>query len=516
MEVRWRRRLNTTAVVVAALVVAGLAVRIAILVSPLRDVDSDEAVVGLMADDMLAGKFRAFFWGQRYGGVHEPALIAVLFAVGVPRFLALKLVPIGLFAAASVLVWRIARRILGEPAGRLAGAVFWAYPVAVVWMSTKERGFYGATLVLGLGTLLVALRLEEAWRRRDAVVLGVLAGAAWYASPQSLYFLCPTAGWLVTRVVRTRRWDDARRLAPMVVAGLAIGAAPWILANALTGWDSLEVKPQPDTSFGHRLKLFATRGIPVSTGFMSPFERTWLGGGVGRFAAAVTGAAAFVAATVAWFRGRRPPGLAPVLLVMVTYPLLFAAFPTSWFLNDPRYLTFLPAAGVIVAVWLLARSPVALRVAAAGALVVLGVRGVQATLDIVDQPFRWDVVAGDLDPLLDGLDDHGIDALFADYWIAHRLDFETDEAVIAAPLQDIRYPPYEDAVRRLEAPPYVLFVGTPYHEQMREYLEANGIPFEYQQAGAYGLFLPQRRVLPEDVVLDWLAARVTRDARLAT
>ena len=42
--------------------------------------NSDVAIVGLMARQILHGHFSAFYWGQTYGGV-EPYLVAVMFAV---------------------------------------------------------------------------------------------------------------------------------------------------------------------------------------------------------------------------------------------------------------------------------------------------------------------------------------------------------------------------------------------------------------------------------------------------
>src|SRR3546814_17245096 len=51
--------------------------------------DSDEAIVGLMARSFLEGEWRAFYWGQHYGGTLETALVALAGA----STTALKLVP---------------------------------------------------------------------------------------------------------------------------------------------------------------------------------------------------------------------------------------------------------------------------------------------------------------------------------------------------------------------------------------------------------------------------------------
>src|SRR5688572_5435696 len=145
----------------AALLIAGVALRIWLWSSPLAAVDGDEAVVGLMARRMLDGEFQAFFWGQEYGGVHEAALVAILLAVRVPDAIAMELVPVALHAAAAAVVWRIGLRTIGSRAAALAAGLFWAMPAAFLWQSTKERGYYGAVLVAGLSAVLFALRLRD-------------------------------------------------------------------------------------------------------------------------------------------------------------------------------------------------------------------------------------------------------------------------------------------------------------------------------------------------------------------
>src|SRR5207245_2555987 len=48
----------------------------------------------------------------------------------------------------------------------------------------------------------------------------------------------------------------------------------------------------------------------------------------------------------------------------------------------------------------------------------------------LDQDVR---VPSDLSPLLETLHAHHVDRVFADYWLAYRLSFETDEHIIATP-----------------------------------------------------------------------------------
>src|SRR5207249_4663737 len=132
------------------LLALGLAVRLAIMLSPLGELDGDEAVVGLMARHIaFLGEPPVFYYGQPYLGSLEAFSAAPLFTLFDSSTLALKLVPtiysLG-FLAVSALV---ARRLFGTgPA--LATAVYLALPPSMwaVW-STKARGGYAELLFLG-------------------------------------------------------------------------------------------------------------------------------------------------------------------------------------------------------------------------------------------------------------------------------------------------------------------------------------------------------------------------------
>ena len=54
--------------------------------------DSDQAVVGPTANDILHRHFTAFFWGQAYGGV-EPFVVAAVFGVAGQSSSSLTIVP---------------------------------------------------------------------------------------------------------------------------------------------------------------------------------------------------------------------------------------------------------------------------------------------------------------------------------------------------------------------------------------------------------------------------------------
>lgn len=110
---------------VVAVVLVGLFIRYWILLSPFGEADADEAVIGLMARHFLEGEISAFFWGQYYGGTLEQFLVAGVFALFGSSVLGLKLVSVLLAGAASLLTWRVGRRIVSEGSARTAALIFW-------------------------------------------------------------------------------------------------------------------------------------------------------------------------------------------------------------------------------------------------------------------------------------------------------------------------------------------------------------------------------------------------------
>lgn len=498
--------------VFALLACAGVAFRVWVVASPLGLVDGDEAVVGLMARAFLRGDLVAFFWGQEYGGSQEALLVAALLSLGVPARWAMELVPAALHLIAAVLVWRIGVRssqtVLGAPDDRMgrsarpervgggsvwwavvAAGVFWAGSPAVVWGSTKERGFYGFTPVCGLAVLLLVVRPLS---RRSAVALGLVAGLGWWASPQILYFVVPAGAWLA--------WSHRDRLGELVrhlvvaLPAAVVGALPWLWANVETGLASLEAAPDRRL-FGAPFDVFFRYGLPMVLGLREPITLGWeVPGGVVAYGALLVGLAVVLVA--------RPLPLRPVLLSVAAYPLVFALLPTTYYYGEPRYLHFLWPMLALVAGWALARLPAIGQVVGVVAVLALtgnGLAGMVRLEGPPGEPFE-DVSPEPVDTLVLALDTLEADAAFADYWLAYRLTFETDERIVATPLQVVRDPRIDEAVRRDEHPVYVEALRC--DGLVQQALTAKGIGFSVTPvARGWEVVVPDEPVLPEELAV---------------
>jgi hypothetical protein len=469
---------------VVAAIVAGIALRAWILASPLGTLDADEAVVGLMARHVLDGELSVFYWGALYGGSQDALLAAAVFAVVGSSVLALKLVSVAIFAVAALLVWRVGRRTVGEPAARIGAALFWLWPPFLVWWSTKERGYFGSGLVLGLIAVLIALRLRDRDSRPDAAVLGLAVGLGLWVTVQSWLLAVPAIAWLVWRR------PDVLRLAWIAVPAAVVGAAPWLAWNLRHGWNAVipESVAGADTSYlGRFSDLFAVV-LPTWLGLRVPYSLDWTFGPVVGIALLVLALAGF-----AYLLVRRPPGVEPLLALAVAFPFLYAASSFTFLITEPRYLVFLSPVPAL----LFGRALVQPRLAAAGlafalAVSIVGLRALERQ-DLFTPEVHEGGVTADLGPLISRLEREGVEHVFANYWLAYRISFESSERVIATTTGHVRYEPHDRAVRSDPLAAYVFFAGAPDERPPENYRPI--------REGPFAIYVPRRlRIVVEPAV----------------
>jgi hypothetical protein len=509
--------------VAPAFIVFGLAARIWMLRNRIGGLDADEAVVGLMARHILDGEFPMFYWGQIHGGPHEPLLTAGLFQLFGSSTLVLKIAALLLSAAACILVWRVGKRTVGEPAATVAALMFWVWPAAFVWWSVKSRGFYHAALVIGLGILLLVLRLEKrdtappraegpihtappraegpihtappraegpihsGW---DMALLGALVATGFWATPQTVLISVPALLWLVVRRL------SVLKIAPVGIAGAIAGAFPWWVHNLENDWIAFKASSASLAMPAYRDHLhgFFETGLPGSLGLKLADGSRWIAGSFGKVWYAVL-LALFVLALVK-LRGRTTL----LLTVALAYPFLFALSPFSWFVAHPRYLYFL---GPILAL-LIARGLAALRwpVLVAGLVVAMTLTtSAFATMhaDGVFFPSAEGVlIPRDLDPLFDYMTANGIEHVYADYWLSYVVGFESDERIIATPYKGaIRNVSADAAVRSVADPAYLFLEGSKTEPVFRQEIEAMAVPHARIEVHGFVIYTLTQNILPE-------------------
>jgi hypothetical protein len=104
--------------------------------------------------------------------------------------------------------------------------------------------------------------------------------------------------------------------------------------------------------------------------------------------------------------------------------------------------------------------------------------------------------------LISSLEAENVDAVFADYWIAYRLTFESRERVIASGLQTERHVPYGRYVRRSPAPGWVFLEDSVAEAEFLGHLGRMGIGDRTWRAGGFSVHVPAVPVHPENLPRD--------------
>lgn len=468
-----RRRLWPISVAVLAL--AGVALRAVFLTGRWGTIDSDEAIVGLMARSFLEGEWRAFYWGQHYGGTQETALVAL--AGGSTA--ALKLVPGALSGAVALLTWRVGRRLFDDRLAQAAGLLCWVAPGSYVWWSTKERGFYWVALALGLALVLAALRLGAGrpegrtarwWPWLDGAGFGLAAGLGFWATPNILYFAVPASVWLLAR-------RSAPRWLLTAVPAAVVGALPWIWHNVESSWLSLD-RPEQAEQIGYLASMgrLAWRAMPMAMNLRYPISAHWLVEDV----APVAYVAFWVVLAVAFVIRRDRPVL--VVLALATFPFLYAWFPGAWFVGEGRYVVFVVPFLALAVAWLI-RRPAA----------VLGLTAAMALLSFhVVEPMGPELPRH-LGADLAELRAEGVDTAWGDYWVSYRIGFTSGGWLDAASWMV----PRSDELRgRALADPTPAFIFRRGDERLEQLDDALPLPSERVRTEHFDVLLVEGPVDP--------------------
>lgn len=461
---------------VALVLAGGIALRIWVYGTEVAAPDSDEAIVGLMARHLLHGEVTTFYWGQPYGGTQEVFLVAPLFALFGTSLAALRVVPIALVLVACVLVWRVGRRLGGERIGLTAAAVLWLWPPYTIAHTMREYGFYGSNLVYAALLLLLALRIVERPSPGRVAAFGLVLGLAFWQTAQIIPVALPTIAWTAWKAPR------ALRHAWLGLGCAVVGALPWLVWNIRNDWGSLLTRSDLG-SYAHGLRLLASPLVPMLLGLRAPLSAQLLLPKALDYLVYVALAAAF--AYGAW---RTRHAYASLLYVVaVVFVLLWpVSHRVTLLTSHPVYLVVISPVAALLLAQLARADPAAVAVVAA-----VGVVSV-VTLQRMDvwartDPDHWPPpTPRSFRPLADALDRMGIHDVYANYWIAYKLAFDSRERIIATeypytslverhgqlvpePPPATRYPPWQ---RRVERAPHAFVVFR--HDRMPRTLAEHG------------------------------------------
>ncbi|MCB2190722.1 MAG: glycosyltransferase family 39 protein [Deltaproteobacteria bacterium] len=489
--------------------------------------DSDIAVVGLMARHALNGEFYPLYWGNHYGGSLEPLIAAGVFAITGSGPRALNFAAVLVSLTYLPLLYLLGKEVIGRRAGLAAAFLAALGPYMLVAYSVVARGLHVEMLPLGALLLWLTVRLIRAGPTAPGQVWamlawGLTAGVGLWTNPLFVYFLPPTLFLLIysaPRLVLTPRFW---------LMGLAalVGAAPLLYHNWITSGGTLHYMeiPRPNSGIPANLRFLLRHGLPAVVG-ATWFKKGWLFPGLGPALALAAGL------SLAWALWRwggdllkrlsrkgEPRGGEVLLLTLVCVAYVFCAVGGADS-GSFRYLL------VLYIIWPLMAALAWDSLRRRGGvwaglgwlfLALVAVGSIWGTiafspLNHPGQRATANAMGPEQDSLTQALKDLGIRYAYVnDYWSGMKGTFLANEEVILLPFDHERHPPYKQAL--LRAPRYaVVMLGDSNAKVTRQSLATVGAKYrEKTVPPRWHIFYDFAPAAPQVVAVDTRAWSLTK------
>lgn len=460
-----------------ALIPVGFALRVAFAGSAAYRLDSDSVIVYLMARRVSEGEIAAFFWGQSYGGTLLQSSAGLVMAVLGDDEMVLVVVSVLYWLGAAVLLRLIVLRSVNRRAGDVAGALMWFPGAAILGTSVIDPGFYGPSLVVGLGALWIVTRWWRAMTVPLWLAVGALCGLALWTSPMAVALATPA---LVAAMWSDRRW----RLWLLAAAVALVAALPWLIETVRSSLGSVRPLGEDRRIHWESFASLFTTMFPASF----PLGDQELP----QFFIALALVASIAGVIVQGVRTRTVGavliGAATILLILV----LVLGSGVRLAADSARYSAFMIPVAAFAIAWLVARMrwPATGVMAAAPTvtllLVLSGTNGLAPSV-----AGRYD---GNFAAIREVLAQRDITAGYGAYWMAYPFTASVDEQFTLASLVPRRYAPYEEAASRQSRTAMVVYLD---HENDRMLSTHVGLP-EYERivVGGYAVYVFESRLDP--------------------
>jgi hypothetical protein len=475
-------------------------IRAALLASSVTRLDSDQAVTGIMAHDILAGHFYSFYAGQHYMGALEQYLQAIFVSVFSTSAAALKVTDLLLAVMTCAFVYGVGRRCFDSQWKAILAAGLYAIgPYYNLLFGAKCGGAYAAGELLGIAALYFALSIDRtqvgvSWL---AFVLGLTVGLGFWEIWTSALLIIPAIVWALGSVRQ-----NERQFALLGGAGFLLGAAPVIVFLARHGvLPTPFVHSLPPSTIFERANTLTDSILPMLAGLKfangsAVFD--WLPSSllmVGLFIAfgiSVWNRRRGIVALVVARRGDRRP-IDAVLLAFLLVPFLWLPSEYAFFGGEPRYLiTLMPAFaigltalvpstprhGFVVGLLLLAGVALLSGFTVRRAIRQGGGGGVVAGVIVKTEPVQRVVKM---------LEQQRIHSVYADYWVAYVLQFFAEDRLSVAPTYASRFADRTAKVDHDPRPAYVVTEGPPSDDLAAKLRQAN-VRYRRIRTDGYGIF----------------------------
>ncbi len=479
-----------------------------LILGPHREIDADEAVVGLMALQ-VPRELPVFFWEQHYLGSLEALVAAGMFAIFGPSGAVLKAVPAAFSLLFVALVYLTGRHSFGTGPALLSAAYLAVPPSFLAVWSVKARGGYAELLATGQLFLFLCQMVAERPGRgaRLAALGGLVGGLALWIHPLALVYLLVG----VVYVGLSLRGRLAPATLAMGAGGFVVGASPVLAYNVVEEFASVRYATVDGIGSGSALLNLwglARYGAPVLAGLAEGtpskvlLDEDWPHRPGSSFV--VMGllmllvgfvASRYLGSLQSLVRGspspRRRGALFLLLLLAIPPFVAVSRFAELW--AEPRYA--LPVYGSIPLFAALAWQVRARSRRGFSILIAVVLTVNVGSLLTGDPRMALPVSAGasnerNRGELIEYLLAHNLTRVYTDYWIAYPLAFESDERIVPAVRSggfDRRHA-YAHQVSVAQEPAFVFPTDAPGDVQFRLDLAALGGSADVVELSVYRVY----------------------------
>ncbi len=471
-------------------------------------IESDEAIVGLMAKHISEGKpWPIFYYGQHYMGSLEAILISFLgLFIGLENY-TLKYVPLAFSLALVLITYLTAFEVSNKLAARFAGLLAAIPPLTLVLWSTKARGGFIEVIVIGSLAILLLIRSfkYDQVNAKNLGLIAVLLGLGWWVNNQVIYFMVPVFLSVLGYAIHRLRFLQTIQLFFWSVLCFLLGSLPFWIYNLQNNFASKEIfsSAEGGKSWEYLVKFFDI-SLPILLGArnFASFQDSYLGSTTFVILIYFLLTLLYIGyryldllkLTILKFDWQKPQ---EILFLMIVLMAIIVAFSSYGHLAEaPRYLLPIYFPLIVLTGCILAKLSQNLKVPAYLLLTLLISINLVSTYyperNNAKEPLikALDRASANHQELIDWLDQNNFQWVKTNYWIGYRLAFETKEKirflVFDEPFRS-RMPEYEkEGEPHRSQAPYVLVKSQA--GMLRKSLEIQGYTYQEKILSEYFVF----------------------------
>jgi 4-amino-4-deoxy-L-arabinose transferase-like glycosyltransferase len=411
-------------------------------------IESDEAIVGLMAKRWLEGaSMPIFYYGQHYMGSFEPILVGLMFMLTGVSTVALKIVPYFCSLLLLPALYYLTRQVSSRRAGLLAALLYAFSPAVMIIWSSKPRGGFIELLLIGTLSFIFFIKWWQNAQLKALIISALLLGFGWWVNNQIIYYLLPISWYVLTYLISGKNTSFRKRCTDLLaaIASFFVGSFLYWLYNFNENFASLAMFTQSadKTDLWSNFKGLVTIALPVILGSIRPWQsESWLPGlNIIVFAILITLALTWFVWRLDSLRKllifRADRNCLQELLAMHAFcvPMIFALSSFGSFSAEPRYLlplytSLIPLYAIVLDHFFIKRRVLARFLLAVILLINLGSCYFMGRAT-PGEPYVYSYqrASKDHSELLTWLKSKNYQAVKTNYWIGYRLAFESNESV---------------------------------------------------------------------------------------